>query len=57
MILLGLLMTPVSQADTTDDLITKYYNDILDRAPDSVGAQAWKNEIQRLVGLGIDIKG
>jgi len=37
-------------------LIVKYYNDILDRGPESGGAEAWEAEISRIVSLGIDIK-
>ncbi|UCF94570.1 MAG: DUF4214 domain-containing protein [Desulfobacterales bacterium] len=43
-------------ADATDDLITEYYLKILDRNPDAAGAEQWKNEIQRIVALGIDRK-
>jgi len=37
-------------------LIVKYYNDILDRAPEPGGAEGWTAEIQRIVSLDIDIK-
>lgn len=37
-------------------LITKYYNDILDRGPETGGAESWTTEISRIVSLGIDIK-
>jgi hypothetical protein len=37
-------------------LITKYYNDILDRAPEPGGAEWWTAEIERIVSLGIDVK-
>ena len=38
------------------DFVTKYYNDILDRAPEPGGAEGWAAEIERIVSLGIDIK-
>ena len=38
------------------DLVTEYYNDILDRAPEPGGAEWWTAEIERIVSLGIDIK-
>ncbi|UCF90237.1 MAG: DUF4214 domain-containing protein [Desulfobacterales bacterium] len=43
-------------ADYMDDLIRKYYRDILDREPDAAGAQGWKDEIERIVSLNIDCK-
>ncbi|UCF89844.1 MAG: DUF4214 domain-containing protein, partial [Desulfobacterales bacterium] len=43
-------------ADATDDLISRYYLDILDRAADAGGAAGWNSEIQRCESLGIDIK-
>jgi hypothetical protein len=38
------------------DLVVKYYNDILGRAPEPGGAEGWTAEINRIVSLGIDIK-
>jgi hypothetical protein len=38
------------------DLVVKYYNNILDRAPEPGGAEGWTAEIERIVSLGIDIK-
>jgi hypothetical protein len=38
------------------DLVTKYYNDILIRAPEPGGAESWTAEIDRIMSLGIDIK-
>lgn len=40
--------------DTVSSLITRYYNTILGRAPDSSGLNAWVGEMDRLVGLGMD---
>jgi hypothetical protein len=37
-------------------LVTDYYFDILDRAPEPGGAEAWTAEIERIMSLGIDIK-
>jgi hypothetical protein len=37
-------------------LIVKYYNNILDRAPEPGGAEGWTAEVQRIISLGIDIK-
>ena len=37
------------------NLVTKYYNDILERAPEPGGAEGWTTEIERIVSLGIDI--
>ena len=49
-----LLCSPL-YADPTEDLITKYYQDILDRDPD-LAAEIWKEDIARIVDLDIDIK-
>jgi hypothetical protein len=38
------------------DLVTEYYNNILDRPPEPGGAEWWTAEIERIVSLGIDIK-
>ena len=38
------------------DLVTKYYNDVLDRSPEPGGAEWWTAEIERIVSLGIDVK-
>lgn len=40
---------------SVEELITKYYRDILDRAPDP-SADVWKAEIERIAALDIDIK-
>ncbi|UCF94797.1 MAG: DUF4214 domain-containing protein, partial [Desulfobacterales bacterium] len=53
-ILLFTLTADKAWADAVDDLIAKYYNDIVDRDPDAAGAQAWKSEFARIVALGID---
>ena len=37
------------------DLVTKYYNDVLDRSPEPGGAEYWTSEIERIVSLGIDV--
>ncbi|UCF92382.1 MAG: DUF4214 domain-containing protein [Desulfobacterales bacterium] len=47
---------PLPFEQTAEDLIAKYYQDILDREPDALGAAGWKSEIQRMVSLDIDIK-
>jgi len=36
--------------------VGKYYLDILDRLPESGGAEGWRSEIERIVGLGVDVK-
>jgi hypothetical protein len=36
------------------NLVTKYYNDVLGRAPDPGGAGMWASEIERIVSIGID---
>jgi hypothetical protein len=41
---------------TVIDLVTEFYNNILDRAPDQAGLDFWVSEIERIVSLGIDIK-
>jgi len=41
---------------TVIDLVTKYYNDILDRAPEPGGAESWVAEIDRIMSMGIDLK-
>jgi len=41
---------------TVIDLVTKYYNDILDRAPEPGGAESWTAEIDRIMSMGIDLK-
>jgi hypothetical protein len=38
------------------DLVTWYYQSILDRDPEPDGAEAWTAEIQRILSLGIDVK-
>ncbi|UCF94424.1 MAG: DUF4214 domain-containing protein, partial [Desulfobacterales bacterium] len=38
------------------NLVTKYYNDILDRTPDESGKDAWVAEIDRIFSMGIDVK-
>jgi hypothetical protein len=38
------------------NLVTKYYNDILDRAPEPGGAEWWTAEIEQIISLGIDVK-
>ncbi|UCF94985.1 MAG: DUF4214 domain-containing protein [Desulfobacterales bacterium] len=51
------LMTATSVlADATDDLITKYYQDILDRNPGLPEVGGWRSEVDRIVTLGIDVK-
>jgi uncharacterized repeat protein (TIGR02543 family) len=42
--------------DPLENLVTKYYIDILGRGPDSDGLAFWVSEINRIVSLGIDIK-
>jgi glucose/arabinose dehydrogenase len=37
-------------------LVTKYYNDILGRAPEPGGAELWTSEVERVVSLGIDVR-
>ena len=39
-----------------EELIVKYYDDILDRQADPLGLEFWKSEIERIVSIGIDIK-
>ncbi|UCF90644.1 MAG: DUF4214 domain-containing protein [Desulfobacterales bacterium] len=36
--------------------VARYYNDILDRSPDTTGAAGWQVEILRMVDLAVDIK-
>ena len=36
--------------------VGKFYRDILDRLPESGGAEGWRSEIERIVGLGVDVK-
>ncbi|MHC4685858.1 MAG: DUF4214 domain-containing protein [Planctomycetota bacterium] len=38
------------------NLVTSYYQSILDRDPELGGAEAWAAEIERIVSLGIDLK-
>ena len=38
------------------NLVTDYYNDILDRGPEPGGAEWWTAEIERIIPLGIDVK-
>jgi hypothetical protein len=42
--------------DPLENLVTKYYIDILGRGPDPGGLAFWVSEINRIVSLGIDIK-
>jgi hypothetical protein len=37
-------------------LITKYYQDVLDRGPEPGGAESWTGAIERIVSLGIDVR-
>jgi hypothetical protein len=55
----GGLLTYITVTSAQQDiltLVTKYYNDILGRAPEPGGAEGWTAEIERIVSLGIDIK-
>jgi hypothetical protein len=38
------------------NLVTEYYNDILDRPPEPGGAEGWTAEVERVMALGIDVK-
>lgn len=38
------------------NLVTKYYQDILDRDPEPGGAESWKAETERIYSLEIDLK-
>ena len=38
------------------NLVTKYYNDVLDRLPEPGGAEGWAAEIERMISIGIDVK-
>jgi hypothetical protein len=37
-------------------LVTKYYNDILDRAPEPGGAEGWTEEVEKITTRGVDLK-
>ncbi|UCF94569.1 MAG: DUF4214 domain-containing protein, partial [Desulfobacterales bacterium] len=39
-----------------EELIVKYYRDILDRPPDTAGLEGWSAEIERTALLAIDVK-
>ncbi|UCF90643.1 MAG: DUF4214 domain-containing protein [Desulfobacterales bacterium] len=41
---------------SVEDLIEKYYNDILDRPPEGEGLIGWAEEIQRITEQGVDVK-
>jgi len=38
------------------NLVTKYYNDILGRAPEPGAAEFWRSQISSIIPLGIDIR-
>ena len=40
----------------TKSSVGRYYRDILDRLPESGGVEGWGSEIERIVGLGVDVK-
>ena len=42
-------------ADKIRVLVRLYYLNILNREPDAAGWQSWVNEVQRIVGLGINV--
>ncbi|MBI5675735.1 MAG: DUF4214 domain-containing protein [Nitrospirae bacterium] len=44
------------QSGSFGNLVTYYYNSILNRAPEPGGAEGWTSEIERIDLLGIDIK-
>ena len=45
-----------SPADHFKNLVTDYYLEVLDRAPEPGGAEYWAAEIERMVSLDIDIR-
>jgi hypothetical protein len=56
---ISLTSTPCACTIDTGDilnLVTWYYQSILDREPELGGAEGWTAEIERIVSLGIDIK-
>ncbi|UCF93807.1 MAG: DUF4214 domain-containing protein [Desulfobacterales bacterium] len=55
-ILLALTWGNTAHADETENLIVKYYSDILDRSPDAAGLAYWKAEIERVAVLRVDRK-
>jgi hypothetical protein len=44
------------EAEEILNLVTWYYQSILDRDPEPGGAEGWASEIERIVSLGIDIR-
>jgi len=50
----GPLWSFTTRREPIFDLVTKYYNDILDRPPEPGGAEWWTTEIKRVVSLGVD---
>jgi len=54
--MLTYLRVAFSVQELIQNLVTKYYVDILARAPDQPGLAFWVSEINRIVSLGIDVK-
>jgi parallel beta-helix repeat protein len=52
---LGPICLPVESGQILN-LVTWYYQSILDRDPEPSGAEGWAAEIQRILSLGIDVK-
>ena len=47
---------PASSPAHVLTLVESYYDTILDRTPEPGGAEAWRDEVSRIMELGIDVK-
>ena len=54
--MLTFLRITLTTQDLIQNLLTKYYNDILGRAPDPGGLAFWTAEINASLAIGVDIK-